>query len=575
MKRKSLALFLALAGIPAVYGAEYGMFDPIIKILPQIFKFLSLSWLPGATEKGYAVKAIYFIVLISLLNHYLEKIIKDKKPRGVVAFGIAAISIIFMPENVSNMAGTQYGAIGALLLMGFLPGIALWNTFKWAKDKPNKDRWFSAIFMIATIIFSAIGTFVGIDVVNSSDSFGVGQIYSLIISALAFASIIYLALSFGHGKIKKESSTWENPLTKKRQNPFTSPKRQTRKYNSKINKLASNKHKFIRKIDTQLNIFIREITAIKKIYDTHGSKDRFKEDIERLTRIFLKLETDIAGIIKNSEKEISKLNILITNPNEQLQKEGTLQHISQNLNIERQIMQEIYYEIKQMKINITKLNDLKEKPEVCIGALQGIQTVTNQLVENIKKYGETEGQLGKDVSLIETKMQDLNEEIENEHNIYKTEILEQQELKDMINKCTALIKGIESINKLDSDQKKNVLDDIDKISGEIKHINDKLIQNEKKEKRNIEKFSNNSKKQAITMNFEHRITLQRNLQEFIEWSEKMSKYFKNRDEEVHVGQNAEDIIKSITQYKEGIENMRQTIEDLSKGIQEAEQTLQH
>jgi hypothetical protein len=195
--KKLLSPLCFLLGIPISFAAsEFGPFSPLIPLLRYMFYFGSLSWLDPA-YKGYAVKALFFIVIMTVINTYSAKVITDKRARGVIAFAIAFISVLFMPKDIEIIAGTQYGAIGALVLLGALPAVAIIAGFRTFKTPGSR----AMIVGFAYLIFSVIGSFVGFSVtreVANHHLSGLSQTYSLVMAILFVAFIVYLVIWISH-----------------------------------------------------------------------------------------------------------------------------------------------------------------------------------------------------------------------------------------------------------------------------------------------------------------------------------------------------------------------------------------
>jgi hypothetical protein len=147
-----------------VYAADSLMGNPfsmLQKILLPMLEFMSLKWIPDKSWP-YAVKGIYFIVLIVVIMWGLEKAIPsmDKKVRGVIAFAISFISILFMPVNLTTMAGYQYGGIAGALIFLLPTGIltfAIWKGIDKWNSTPGKQIVKGALcLLIASMITIAM-----------------------------------------------------------------------------------------------------------------------------------------------------------------------------------------------------------------------------------------------------------------------------------------------------------------------------------------------------------------------------------------------------------------------------------
>lgn len=197
MKRKFVPVLSLLLGIPSVFAAP-NPFETITPLLVDVFNFLNLStWLTSAQAKGNAVLAIFFITLTVILEKILQKVWQgdeNKKVRGVVAFAVSAISVIFIPKDIALIAGTEYGAIASFVLLAGVPGIILFRYYKHVKDNITDDaakkRRYAIILWLAYALLATAGGVAGWSNLQAGSSY-VGWTYSFITSILLIMAAIY------------------------------------------------------------------------------------------------------------------------------------------------------------------------------------------------------------------------------------------------------------------------------------------------------------------------------------------------------------------------------------------------
>jgi len=195
MKKFSLSLLIAsLFSMPFVFANPLSTaFEPLFDVLLQLIRIGSFSWLE-ARYYGMAVKFIYFIVLLTLINNskvIKEKVLPDNKARGVVAFAVSAISVIFLPAGVETFAGNIFGVFSGLLItagpLAYIMYI-LYNNFKHLPDGRGKNLAFAFLFLFAFFAFSVIGFNVGVNTV---------EVVSVIYNMITVSMFIVLLLILG------------------------------------------------------------------------------------------------------------------------------------------------------------------------------------------------------------------------------------------------------------------------------------------------------------------------------------------------------------------------------------------
>ncbi|MFT4326305.1 MAG: hypothetical protein ACMXYK_02280 [Candidatus Woesearchaeota archaeon] len=149
-----------LLSIPSVFANN--PFEVLFPVLRNVFILASFSWL-GPQYRPHAAKAIFFIVFLVLIDWALRNIIEEKHVRGVIAFAISAISIIFMPDEISLFAGNQYAVVAGALMVGGIPGALIWQGWRWTHDFEDSKRKIAraAVLFIALLVVNGLATLFG------------------------------------------------------------------------------------------------------------------------------------------------------------------------------------------------------------------------------------------------------------------------------------------------------------------------------------------------------------------------------------------------------------------------------
>lgn len=137
MKQKLLTIPLGfLLAIPLVFAFNLG---PIESILELVLRVGSFVWV---TDRLSAVKFAIFVVVFAILYGVLHSgfvrntgVLQNKKVSVVIAFSLAALSVIFIPSDLALEIGTLYSAIVALFIMGVPVALLVWFGIKFTKEE--------------------------------------------------------------------------------------------------------------------------------------------------------------------------------------------------------------------------------------------------------------------------------------------------------------------------------------------------------------------------------------------------------------------------------------------------------
>ena len=137
MNKKLAILGTALMSLPLVFAIDMG---PLTDIMQVVFDIGSFVWV---TDKLSATKFAIFVVMFAILYGVLHSgfvakvgVLNNKKVSTVIAFALAALSVLFIPNAVALEIGNTYSAIAALLLAGVPAGLLLW----FGVSVTNKDN---------------------------------------------------------------------------------------------------------------------------------------------------------------------------------------------------------------------------------------------------------------------------------------------------------------------------------------------------------------------------------------------------------------------------------------------------
>ncbi|MFT4326936.1 MAG: hypothetical protein ACMXYK_05525 [Candidatus Woesearchaeota archaeon] len=150
-----------LLSIPVVLANN--PFKHVFTVLRHVFVLASFSWLEPQ-YRPYAAKFIFFIVFLVLIDWALRKIIEEKHVRGVIAFALSTISVIFMPDEISVFAGNQYAVVGGAVMVGGIPGALIWQGWKWSHDFEDSKRKVAraAILFVSLLVINGMATLFGV-----------------------------------------------------------------------------------------------------------------------------------------------------------------------------------------------------------------------------------------------------------------------------------------------------------------------------------------------------------------------------------------------------------------------------
>ena len=124
-KMKKIKILLsALLAFPNAFALN--PFEPLEEIGNWVFKIGSFTWI---SDKMLATRFALFLIMFSLVYWILVIGVKGegsaifkgkaKNPGIVIAFVFAAISILFMPEDMILGIGNMYSGFLAIILIGF------------------------------------------------------------------------------------------------------------------------------------------------------------------------------------------------------------------------------------------------------------------------------------------------------------------------------------------------------------------------------------------------------------------------------------------------------------------------
>lgn len=155
-----------LLSIPIVFARDFT--NSIGKTFNEILRFMSLSWV---TDKLSATKFGIFIIIFALIYTILNTGLKfgkdsakglfdsdnakqSKRLSTIIAFAIAAITVIFIPDKLALDIGNLYSAIFIIILTIIPVGILIFLTFKLSdKFSEPAKHWTRALAaLMATII---------------------------------------------------------------------------------------------------------------------------------------------------------------------------------------------------------------------------------------------------------------------------------------------------------------------------------------------------------------------------------------------------------------------------------------
>lgn len=165
---RNLSLFLlSILSLPVVFA---GPFDAIERVAEFVFKIGGFTWV---VDKVPATKFAIFIIIFSVLHLVLTTGVSvgGKERKGIfgnegqgrkvsiiISFCMAAITVIFIPNDVAQGFGKMYSMIFSLVLVGLPVGALILVAWKFAsKQKPavkHLVRLFCALiamFVVATV----------------------------------------------------------------------------------------------------------------------------------------------------------------------------------------------------------------------------------------------------------------------------------------------------------------------------------------------------------------------------------------------------------------------------------------
>lgn len=139
MNKKTLLGIMSILMLPSVFALDYGPLTDIMQLVFDVGSFVWVTDYVSATK--FAIFVVMFAVIYGVLHSgFVAKtgILNNKKVSVVIAFALAALSVIFLPNNVAVEIGTTYSAITAVLLAGLPAGLLLWFGVKLTSgDKVN------------------------------------------------------------------------------------------------------------------------------------------------------------------------------------------------------------------------------------------------------------------------------------------------------------------------------------------------------------------------------------------------------------------------------------------------------
>ncbi|MGM5483517.1 MAG: hypothetical protein ACQER9_01220 [Nanobdellota archaeon] len=174
----ALLFSLPIVFADSLFSDSFGMIEEAFMFL---FKIGGFVWLDSLSEQMAATRFALFIIIFAVVYSVLhggilngdvfrpsgradalnegKGIFKNKKVSGIISFSIAAISVIFIPENLIIEIGNLYSAVFIGLIVA-LPTIALIFIGLKISEHFNNDekKWIYHLinFLIAMIAITLI-----------------------------------------------------------------------------------------------------------------------------------------------------------------------------------------------------------------------------------------------------------------------------------------------------------------------------------------------------------------------------------------------------------------------------------
>jgi hypothetical protein len=173
-----------------VHAQTNNPFSALYPLILSMFDLFSLRWVP-ASMQGYAAKAIIFIAFAVLIHYGLNKFGMPNRVAITISISIAALGIIFFPDNLEMAGGGNFGLLFGLIILG-LPIVALiYMLFKIVHNKVQtpafKHLSYGGICLIGYSMLASSMNFMGYSPHTSQES-----LLSGIAQGLAFLGLVGL-----------------------------------------------------------------------------------------------------------------------------------------------------------------------------------------------------------------------------------------------------------------------------------------------------------------------------------------------------------------------------------------------
>lgn len=479
--RKWLPILLAsLITIPVAFAVSLvDAFNPLTDILIAIFNIFSLDWLTRQYYAG-AVKFLTFIALLAIINSSLSKFVENKRTRGVIAFAVSAISVIFLPVETALTIGNQWGGIlgflllcipCALILRAFWPLIGKISDERWK----NIGKFFWALF--GFIYTTAAAAKVGLDVTRSGDPIEETLSYLLIIFPLMMlwflgASIMSLlggvGAKEGGGHVGEGLGKFFGSIGKGLWSG-------SKKGASAIKKGAKKYHNFVKDIK-------KEAARQKGLYTDW---DTFTKKINKLIQ---KEEKDTLRVLQKLEKEWKNEKPSDFPAKSAESKSIAIKDVQQTRDHFAKLVEKYKAELEKIQYIITSLQleqELNLEPynrfyKILQATIADIKQITSEMLDKLEGTPDTSYGMN-EVGYLLTKNNIIKKNVENLINAYylitnqtQKEIYEifgkkKQELQDKLSDAKRTETELDEEVEIDSDTKeiREIIDDVYKDVSKI------------------------------------------------------------------------------------------------------------
>lgn len=142
MKKLLTPLIALIASIPFAFAVDLTILEQLFGAVFRIGSFVWVTDVISATK--FAIFVILFAIIFGVLHAGFVSdtgLLKNRKVSVVIAFSLAAIATIFMPNEVVRSFGELYSAIAAIIFIGLPVGLLVWFCFSksWGLPKMLDD----------------------------------------------------------------------------------------------------------------------------------------------------------------------------------------------------------------------------------------------------------------------------------------------------------------------------------------------------------------------------------------------------------------------------------------------------